>query len=152
MPTSRSAVAAKRSRRVFDAVGWAGWLSYAAAFFTPIAALPGYASWPHYGVTWLIVGPSVGGRLLLTEGNRLLGLAVLVAVAANAAIFLRLPRHAALGFLVAPWLAYGIGIVSGIVSVHTVNSYLPCFYPWALGITLILGTQFLRAGSASPRQ
>jgi len=137
---------------VFDAVGWAGWLLYAAAFVTPIAALPGYASWPHYGVTWLFAGPSVGGRLLLTEGNRLLGLAVLVAVAANAAIFLRLPRRAALGFLVAPWLAYAIGIVSGIVSVHTVNSYLPCFYPWALGITLILGAQVVRAGSASPRQ
>jgi hypothetical protein len=133
-----------------DAVVWAGWLSYVAAFVTPIAALPGYASWPHYGVTWLLVGPVAGGRLVLAAGTRTLGVAVLVAVAANLAIFLRLPRSAALAFLVAPWIAYLIGIVSGIVSVHTINSYLPCFYPWALGITLILGAQALRAGSATP--
>lgn len=152
MPISHSAVAAKRSRRGLDAVVWAGWLSYAAAFLTPIAALPGYGSWPHFGVTWLIVGPSVGGRLLSTAGSRLLGLAVLFAVAANAAIFLRLPRAAALAFLVAPWIAYSIAIVSGVVSLHAINTYLPCFYPWALGITLILGAQILRAGSKSSAQ
>lgn len=152
MPISHSAAAAKRSRRDLDAVAWVGRLSYAAAFFTPIGALPGYASWPHYGVIWLLVGPSVGGRLLLAAGTRLLGISILVAVAANVAIFLRLSRSAALVFLVAPWIAYLIAIISGLVPVHAINSYLPCFYPWAIGITLILGAQVLRARTAASQQ
>jgi len=82
---------------------------------------------------------------LLAEGTRLLGIAVLGAVAANVAVFLRLPRPLALSLTMAPWIAYAIATLSGIVPVHTINHYLPCFYPWAFGITLILGAQALRA-------
>jgi hypothetical protein len=87
----------------------------------------------------------LGARLLLAAGTRLLGGAVLIAVAANVAIFLRLPRSLALAFMVAPWLAYAVALFSGVVSVHTINSYLPCFYPWALGITLIIGANTFRS-------
>jgi hypothetical protein len=121
--------------------GWmavSGWVLYWASWVTPSLDGRRTGAWAFLSV------PRFGFDLLSHPGSLLgclIGLCLVGGWLANFSIFLRLSVWARVAWIVAPWLPFGVALLTASGASLERAASFPYFYPWAIGIALIHGAK-----------
>jgi hypothetical protein len=124
-----------------------GWILYLASWVTPGPDGHGTGAWAFLSV------PRFGFGLLSQPGSLpgcLIGLGLLGGWFANFSIFPRLSVGARVAWMLAPWLPFGVVLLTGPGAPLERAASFPYFYPWAIGIALIHGAKIRAARHYSP--